>query len=196
MTSAKQCKMVLTTILSAFLLSALLNAGPALAGPSGSPFNLLPEDDKVRVVKILQDVSKKKGMPTREMHREFWIIWEKLKRWPEADIQDLRDYLVGPSLIYMRYVWEDALDSLQAGAPQHSTDRAKYEKRLLALGIIANEEIQKNEDMISRIAYKEPLTTADGREYVVTEAGIELVLTSLMDASKRIDRLFSKEFVE
>ncbi|MFQ5863517.1 MAG: hypothetical protein ACE5IC_10415 [Candidatus Brocadiales bacterium] len=189
-------KITITTILPAFLLSTFLNAGPVLAGPSDNPINLLTEDDKARILEIIAQVSKKKGMPTREMHREFWIIWEKLKSWPEADIHDLRDWLVGPYLFYPKYVWEDALRSLQASAPQRSTDRAKYEKRLLALGIITKEDIQKNDDMISRIAYKQPLKTADGREYVATEVGIELFLTGLMDSSERIERLFSKEFVE
>jgi len=50
--------------------------------------------------------------------------------------------------------------------------------------------------MIEKISHQEPLATEDGREYVVTEAGIELVLTSLLDADKRVQRLFSKEYIE
>lgn len=187
---------VVFVALFVLLQSILLNTGAVLARPPENPFNLLSDEDKARVIKILQDVSKNEDMPTREVHREFWVIWKKLKDWPEADVQDLKDFLVGPSLIYMRYVWEDALSSLQAGAPQKSKERKKYEKRLYALGILTKEEIEKNDNMINRIAYKEPLTTADGREYVVTEAGIQLVLTGLMDASARIERLFSKEYYE
>lgn len=189
-------KTALIPALAIFLLSLSLNVSSALAIPPGNPFNSLSEEDKGRIVKILQDISKKKDQPTRETFREFWIIWEKQGRWPEADIQDLRDYLVGPSLIYMTYVWQDALNSLQTSTPQKSAERAKYEKRLLALGIIKKEEIEKNDKMIEKISHQEPLATEDGREYVVTEAGIELVLTSLLDADKRVQRLFSKEYIE
>ena len=94
-------KTTLIPTLAIFLLSLSLNVSSALAIPPGNPFNSLSEEDKGRIVKILQDISKKKDQPTRETFREFWIIWEKQGRWPEADIQDLRDYLVGPSLIYM-----------------------------------------------------------------------------------------------
>lgn len=189
-------KTALIPTLAIFLLSLSLNVSSALAIPPGNPFNSLSEEDKGRIVKILQDISKKKDQPTRETFREFWIIWEKQGRWPEADIQDLRDYLVGPSLIYMTYVWQDALNSLQTSTPQKSAERAKYEKRLLALEIIKKEEIEKNDKMIEKISHQEPLATEDGREYVVTEAGIELVLTSLLDADKRVQRLFSKEYIE
>ncbi|HCN19985.1 MAG: hypothetical protein A3C38_02485 [Planctomycetes bacterium RIFCSPHIGHO2_02_FULL_50_42] len=189
-------KITLISTLAIFLLSLSLNVSSALAIPPGNPFNSLSEEDKGRIVKILQDISKKKDQPTRETFREFWIIWEKQGRWPEADIQDLRDYLVGPSLIYMTYVWQDALNSLQTSTPQKNAERAKYEKRLLALGIIKKEEIEKNDKMIEKISHQEPLATEDGREYVVTEAGIELVLTSLLDADKRVQRLFSKEYIE
>lgn len=189
-------KITLIPTLAIFLLSLSLNVSSALAIPPGNPFNSLSEEDKGRIVKILQDISKKKDQPTRETFREFWIIWEKQGRWPEADIQDLRDYLVGPSLIYMTYVWQDALNSLQTSTPQKSAERAKYEKRLLALEIIKKEEIAKNDKMIEKISHQEPLATEDGREYVVTEAGIELVLTSLLDADKRVQRLFSKEYIE
>lgn len=189
-------KTTLIPTLAIFLLSLSLNVSSALAIPPGNPFNSLSEEDKGRIVKILQDISKKKDQPTRETFREFWIIWEKQGRWPEADIQDLRDYLVGPSLIYMTYVWQDALNSLQTSTPQKSAERAKYEKRLLALEIIKKEEIEKNDKMIEKISHQEPLATEDGREYVVTEAGIELVLTSLLDADKRVQRLFTKEYIE
>lgn len=189
-------KTALIPTLAIFLLSLSLNVSSALAIPPGNPFNSLSEEDKGRIVKILQDISKKKDEPTRETFREFWIIWEKQGRWPEADIQDLRDYLVGPSLIYMTYVWQDALNSLQTSTPQKSAERAKYEKRLLALEIIKKEEIEKNDKMIEKISHQEPLATEDGREYVVTEAGIELVLTSLLDADNRVQRLFSKEYIE
>ena len=189
-------KITLISTLAIFLLSLSLNVSSALAIPPGNPFNSLSEEDKGRIVKILQDISKKKDQPTRETFREFWIIWEKQGRWPEADIQDLRDYLVGPSLIYITYVWQDALNSLQTSTPQKNAERAKYEKRLLALGIIKKEEIEKNDKMIEKISHQEPLATEDGREYVVTEAGIELVLTSLLDADKRVQRLFSKEYIE
>ena len=189
-------KTTLISALAIFLLSLSLNVSSALAIPPGNPFNSLSEEDKGRIVKILQDISKKKDQPTRETFREFWIIWEKQGRWPEADIHDLRDYLVGPSLIYMTYVWQDALNSLQTSTPQKSAERAKYEKRLLALEIIKKEEIEKNDKMIEKISHQEPLATEDGREYVVTEAGIELVLTSLLDADNRVQRLFSKEYIE
>lgn len=189
-------KTTLIPTLAIFLLSLSLNVSSALAIPPGNPFNSLSEEDKGRIVKILQDISKKKDQPTRETFREFWIIWEKQGRWPEADIQDLRDYLVGPSLIYMTYVWQDALNSLQTSTPQKSAERAKYEKRLLALEIIKKEEIEKNDKMIEKISHQELLATEDGREYVVTEAGIELVLTSLLDADNRVQRLFSKEYIE
>lgn len=194
---SKLYKTAATTILSVLFLTLFTTICPVvLAIPPGNPFNHLTEEDKGRVVKILQDVSKHKGQPTRETFREFWIIWEKQGRWPEADIQDLRDRLVGPSLIYMTYVWQDALNSLQTSTPQKSPERAKYEKRLLALEIINKVEVEKNDRMIEKIAHQEPLTTEDGREYVVTEAGIQLVLTSLLDADKRIERLFSKEYIE
>jgi len=119
-------KITLISTLAIFLLSLSLNVSSALAIPPGNPFNSLSEEDKGRIVKILQDISKKKDQPTRETFREFWIIWEKQGRWPEADIQDLRDYLVGPSLIYMTYVWQDALNSLQTSTPQKNAERAKY----------------------------------------------------------------------
>ncbi len=199
MSSSKLLKKAAAVALSAFLLNiffAMNACPPVLAEPSDNPFNKLNPDDKGSVVKILQDVSKHKDQPTRENFREFWVIWEKQKKWPEADIQDLRDWLVGPSLIYMTYVWQDALDSLQTHTPQKSADRAKYEKRLLALGILRPEDVQKNDDMINKIAHDQPLTTDDGREYVVSEAGIELVLTSLLESDGRIQRLFSKEYVE
>ncbi len=184
-------------ILFVFLLNVILiiNTCPqAQAGPADNPFNKLSEEDRARVVKILQNVSKRKNEPTRESFREFWIIWEKQKRWPDADIQDLRDRLVGPSLVYMTYVWQDALDSLQTHTAQKSVDRAKYEKRLLALGILSDAEVKKNDDMINRIAHNQPLTTDEGREYVVSETGIELVLTGLLEADTRVNRLFSKEY--
>ncbi len=186
-------------ILSVFLLNVILiiNTCPqAQAGPADSPFNKLSEEDKARAVKILQNVSKHKNEPTRETFREFWIIWEKQKRWPDADIQDLRDRLVGPSLVYMTYVWQDALDSLQTRTAQKSVDRAKYEKRLLALGILSEAEINKNDDMINKIAHNQPLTTDEGQEYIVSETGIELILTGLLEADTRVNRLFSKEYVE
>ncbi len=191
------CKRWVVTALSAFILTILINAcAPVLAAPPGSPFNYLDEEDKVRVVKILQDVSKRSSQPTRETHREFWVIWEKYKRWPESDIEDLRDWLVGPSLIYMTYVWQDAMDSLKTRTPQKSSARAKYEKRILALGVLKVSDIEKNDEMIEKVAYRQPLTTEDGQEYVVEEAGIALVMTSLMDADKRVDRLFNKVYIE
>ncbi len=197
MVSGKLFKTVVTTILSVFLLNVFINTcPPVLALPLDNPFNLLPEEDKGRVMEILSNVSMHKGEPTRETFREFWVIWEKYKRWPEADIVDLRDYLVGPGVVYNAYVWQDKLDSLLTGNPQKSTNRAKYEKRLLALGMLTREEIQEQDDEIGRIARKEILTTEDGREYIADEAGLEMVLIGLIDSNERMGRLFSKEYIE
>ncbi|MCP4365661.1 MAG: hypothetical protein GY800_10240 [Planctomycetes bacterium] len=64
------------------------------------------------------------------------------------------------------------MDSLKTRTPQKSSARAKYEKRILALGVLKESDIEKNDEMIEKVAYRQPLTTEDGQEYVVEEAGI------------------------
>lgn len=189
-------KHIFATIRFALLTTGFfisLSACITLAGPPASPLDGLSGRDRERVMQILQQVSKKADMPTQEAHAEFWAIWGRKQNWSDKDIEDLKDKLVGVSLIYMKYFWEDALAALESGKPEKNPTRARYEERLLELGVLTQEKVKENEENIMKIAFREPLVS-EGRGYVVTKQGIEYVLSSLNAAAERVSRLFSKEY--
>lgn len=180
-----------------WFFTVLLYANITLADGITNPLDRLGQRDKERVSEILQMVSKKTNMPTKEVHGEFWAILEKQhKSWSEEEIETLRDQLVGVSLIYMKYYWEDALESLKTGSPVKNPKRADYENRLVKLGTLSQQRLMENDENIGKIAFREPLSSEGGPGYVVSEQGIGYVLSSLEAATERVSRLFSKEYKE
>lgn len=177
-----------------WFLTILLCAGITLAEGVTNPMDYINQRDKERLSQILQTVSKKSNMPTKEIHEEFWVILERQhKNWSEKEIETLRDQLVGLSLIYMKYYWEDALESFKKGSPEKGSKRASYEERLLKLGVLSQEKLMEYDENIRRIAFREPLNPKDGGPgSVVTEQGIGYVLTSLEGATERVSKLFTK----
>jgi hypothetical protein len=175
----------------------LLYTSITLAEGVTNPLDYMGQRDKERISEILQTVSKKSNMPTKEVHGEFWAILEKQhKHWSEKELETLKDQLVGVSLIYMKYYWEDALESLKKGSPIKNSKRADYENKLLKLGTLSQEKLMENDENIRRIAFREPLSTGGGPGYVVNEQGVNYVLSSLEAASERMTRLFRKEYRE
>ncbi|MDO8137341.1 MAG: hypothetical protein Q6354_06830 [Candidatus Brocadiales bacterium] len=187
--------MVLMRLALAVVLSIFMYTNLALAAPPTNPLDRLGPGERERITQILNQVSKKSNMPNREVHSEFWAILGKRGNWSDKEIETLKDSLVGVSLIYMKYYWEDALSALEKRAPEKSSKRARYEERLLELRVLSPEIIKQNEENIAKIAYGQPLTT-EGREYIITRQGIDLVLTSLTSASERVEKLFSREYKE
>ncbi len=177
-------------------LVVLLSASITLAEGVTNPLESINQRDRERLSQILQTVSKKSNMPTRETHDEFWAILERQhKNWSEKELETLKDQLVGVSLIYMKYYWEDALESFKKGSPEKGARRAGYEERLVKLGTLTQEKVMENDENIRRIAFREPLNTKEGGPgYVVNEQGINYVLSSLEAASERVTRLFTKEY--
>ena len=177
-----------------WFLVVLLYACITLAGGVTNPMDYINQRDKERLSQILQTVSKKSNMPTREIHEEFWVILERQhKNWSEKEIETLRDQLVGLSLIYMKYYWEDALESFKKGSPEKGSKRASYEERLLKLGVLSQEKLMEYDENIRRIAFRESLNPKDGGPgAVVNEQGIGYVLTSLEGATERVTKLFNK----
>ncbi len=180
-----------------FFLITLLYAGITFAESVTTPIDYINQRDRERLTQILQTVSKKTNMPTKEVHEEFWVILCKQhKGWTEKEIEALRDQLVGASLIYMKYYWEDALESFTKGSPEKSSQRASYEEKLIKLGTLSQEKLKENDENIRRIAFREPLNTGSGPEYVVTEQHLHYTLSFVESAAERISKLFSKEYKE
>ncbi len=181
-----------------WFLAVLLYACIILAESITNPLDYINQRDRERLSQLLQMVSKKSNMPTREVYGEFWaILGKQHKDWSENEVETLKDQLVGASLIYMKYYWEDALGSLKKGSPEKSAKRAGYEDKLLKLGALSQEKLMKNDENISRIAFREPLSSSEGGPgYVVNEQGINYVLSSLEGATDRVSKLFTKEFKE
>lgn len=154
-------------------------------------FEELSNDDKVRFQEILKSTIQQENYLTPQVHDEFWGILLQNGEPTVENIKNLRKTMAGPSVDYIKVLYEDALLALNRQAPYKSKKREDLEKFFIDNELITDFRIQENEKFIENIAYGNPITT-NGQEYVLDETAINNVLNNLEAVSSRLDDLFTR----
>lgn len=155
------------------------------------PIDNLSSAEKERFREIVKTVGKPDVTITSQLRHEFWALLDKTGKMSPQQVMRMRDLMFGAATVYMRYFYEDALEALKQHQPFKSSQREKYEKRLLKLGAMTKWRVKQNEDIIKQIAARKPIDTAQGKVQL-DEATIRRILSGLEIAGQRIDLLFTR----
>lgn len=125
---------------------------------------------------------------TPETIRQFWELVDEVKATDE-EVATMKDLLAGPIVIYMKFFFDDALIALSQGVPYKSPERAEYEQHLKSIHAITDDRIRQNDDLMSRIARKDPLLKGDRP---IDELIIRDALINVYEAIDSINILFTR----
>lgn len=151
---------------------------------------LLPEEMD-RIKEIINITIKFPGNPTNELHQEFWSLLEKRNKISEKEVEELRDFIAWAP-VYMKYFYEDSLISIKTGIPYKSKIREEYQNRLSGLGLGAESRMKQNDELMKKIANKEPIEGGPPGITILTEDYIKEVLKTLEATGDRINKLFTR----
>lgn len=143
-----------------------------------------------RIREIMTGVLKDKDYLTPGIHAEFR---ELMKRGniSEAELSQYRETGLQSDIDYYRLLYGDALRSLRIGEPYTSQRRKELEKQKLEAGTLLEEVVERNEELVQRIANRKPVEIR-GQKVVMTEDRLSRIIKDLDVAEKRLERLFTE----
>jgi hypothetical protein len=115
--------------------------------------------------------------------------WDATNSANSTILKQLRS-LSGSLTKYQRAFWEDARTAIMTEQPVRSTDRERLETELLKLNIVPPGRILQNEELIKRIAKREPIEM-HRKEVIVTEQTVADTLSNIDQALKQYEHLFT-----
>lgn len=150
------------------------------------------EDDKKMMKEIIQNALSSNSDSLSIHKKDLWAILENYGTLSVNEIESLKEVTTSVFTSYMKLFYEDALASFKNGETIRSQKRAEYEDNALIKGIFDEKRIKDNSELIRKIANHHPVLI-NGDEYVLDEAGINSILSSIDERSKIVEWLFTKE---
>jgi len=151
--------------------------------------SLAPEVEK-ELGDIMKFVMATPGEPTQVTKSKFWSIVQN-NGVTTQNINDSRELIVGPAVVYIKIFYQDAIESLKVGQVVESAERKRYEDRLLKASIMTQQQYEKNQKILNGIASGLPVTTPQG-DIVFTEDIINNIIQSIDEQYNRVNLLFNK----
>ncbi|PEL13290.1 hypothetical protein [Bacillus sp. AFS017336] len=129
---------------------------------------------------------------TQEVHKEFWDILESHGELSENQIDVIKEPYISATT-EMGYFYEDAIISLNSKEPFISNKRKDHESIMLGEGLITQEKLNKNQQILEKIAKREPVSVPgnDG-EFVLDEIQMQVIASRYNRAVFNIEDLFTK----
>jgi hypothetical protein len=173
------------------VLTCMFVVVPHLWAQATNPIDNLSYSEKTRFREILSATLAGPDYPSPAVRAEFWRLLDKVGRMSDGDIATLRETMTGIPVEYMRSFYEDALWAVKSGRPFKSGKTEELETRYLKRKLITEWRVRENEDMIRKIALRQPIST-QGTTVLLDEARIQSILDGLSSSSKRVEVLFER----
>lgn len=159
---------------------------------SSANLNKLSSAEQARFKEIVAGVTRDPDYLTPTVHGEFWQLVYKTGMSSTTAITRMRTSVTELGGTYWRLFYEDALIAVQRGKPVQSPEREKFEKDIVNRGVVSQGFISQNDLLMGKIASGQAISSADGGPSVTLDEGsIRMILASLDDATKRLDKLFT-----
>lgn len=169
----------------------LAACGPQEPVQPDYPSLKIDRDDEARVNEIIQQTMIDPNYLTPSVHKEFWRLLRKGEPTDE-EIREFREFVTSVGTTYQMYFWEDARASVMSGKPYRSPDRVAYEEYLLSIGALTHSEIERNDDILEKIAAGKPIDV-QGQEVRLGIREIDITLENIEEVLGRVERLFTPQ---
>jgi cyclophilin family peptidyl-prolyl cis-trans isomerase/phage shock protein PspC (stress-responsive transcriptional regulator) len=150
------------------------------------------EESRMKEI-ILSVMQGNADMLTPVIYDEFWSIMNRHGKLCEEDIVLTKDSFAAAT-VCMKLFYLDALQSLNAGRAYKSDQRLDCENRTILALLPADKaaaRIKANDELMLKIANKQPVETATGN-VVFTKEMIESTLADMNAKLERFDKLFTQ----
>lgn len=156
-----------------------------------SNFDSMSQSDRDRLSTIINGVIQNSISVTPELKQEVRNIFKKYNV-TDKELEDFSLYGTAFPVIYQTYFYADALSTIEKGIPVKSEDRKNIEIEALSKGIIKQDRINTNDQMMVSISKGESVIGSNGKQVIFTESNIRESLNNFVTIVTRLNSLYSE----